>query len=163
MQNLKSVNLSKSMYISIYFIMFFIVLLMPAISSSHIVVGSIVNFSLIIATYYFGVRPSLVMCFLPSLVALAFGLIFYPILIPFIMISNCLLVLFFNYMIKKKRASFSIFIASLVKAFFLCVSFAFLEFSYAILFSLMQVTSLILGGTLTYSFLKILDIKKAAK
>ncbi len=163
MQNLKSVNLSKSMYITVYFILFFIICLMPAISSSHIVVGSLVNFSLIIATYYFGIRHSLIMCFLPSLVALAFGLIFYPMLIPFIMISNCFLVLVFNYFSKKNKSSFSIFMASLIKVVFLSVSFAFMEFSYAILFCLMQAASLLLGGTLVYSFLKVLDIKKAAK
>lgn len=70
------------------------IVFVPQFIHNQIITGTIVNAILIFALFSFGFRQAFVLCFVPSFMALAGGLlpsILYPML-PFIMLSNVFLI-----------------------------------------------------------------------
>jgi hypothetical protein len=98
---IKSITLSKT---NINYLVRFLILLTIATSApllgfhSQWITGSIVNMALILSVFVVGIRGALLIGMLPSTIALGTGLlpaILSP-MIPFIIISNCILVLVFS-------------------------------------------------------------------
>jgi len=132
--------------------------------------GPIVNALLIIALFLVGIRSALVLCLIPSLMALAGGLvpsILAPV-IPFIMISNALFVVLVDYFYRSFKDSDKGYWAGLVIG--ASIKFLFLYFSInaiskliikqeliikvAQLFSWPQLATALSGGMIAWIFLK---------
>jgi len=128
--------------------------------------GPIINAVLFIATVLLGIEKALFICLVPSVVAMSVGLL--PIvlspMIPFIMISNVLMVLIFN-ALKDKNYWLGMIASSVLKFIFLYSS-SFLVVNLIIkkdivsaisaMMSWPQFLTALSGGILAYIFLKII-------
>jgi len=88
--------------------------------------GSLVNATLFLATALLGTRQGILVGLLPSLISLSIGLlpmILFP-MIPFIIISNIILVLIFDYL-RKKNYWLGVVSASFIKFLFLFLTSSF--------------------------------------
>jgi hypothetical protein len=132
--------------------------------------GPIVNAILIIALFLIGIRGALLLCLIPSLMALAGGLlpaILAPV-VPFIMISNVLLVLGVDFAYSRSRDAVRGFMAGVLAGATLKFLFLFLtvgvmsnliikkELSFAIvqMMSWPQFATALAGGVLAFMFLR---------
>ena len=77
--------------------------LMAPFFQQQAITGIIVNAMLFVATALLGVRMAIVLAFLPSVIALSLGTLPAPLapMIPYIMVSNVLLVFVFDFFQKK--------------------------------------------------------------
>lgn len=140
------------------------VAVLAPLAHNQIITGSLVNATLFITAAILGLESAILISLLPSLFALAAGtlpLVLAP-LIPFIILSNILLVLVFTYS-KKTNLLFGIFSAAVLKFIFLAAvsSWAInLLFSgkliktAAIMLSWPQLITALIGGALAYGLLK---------
>jgi len=120
------------------------VFILPFYIHNQIVTGSLVNAGLLVSISLFGLPTALVLCIVPSIIALTRGLLpmaFAPVL-PFIMVGNVLYVSIFNALSKKKI--FGAVAASVIKFAFL-FSVGQLVLSHVIVSNLFQKASLMLG------------------
>lgn len=137
---------------------------LPTVIHSQVITGSLVNMSLILATFLLGPSVAIVLAFLPSSFAFLSGLLpalLIP-LIPFIIASNIILIKTYSYFGKKKFVN-SIFVASLLKFVFLFGSgyilstFIFQSQQVSTLVSTMfgwtQFVTAIIGGVLAFAVL----------
>ncbi|MBN2479813.1 MAG: hypothetical protein JXA94_06260 [Parachlamydiales bacterium] len=118
MQNIffKKENLKKILYFSL----FISIAIFSPLLKNKIIVGTIVNATLIVSTCILGIRTTIFVGLLPSLIALSTGLV-NPVLfalVPFIMISNALLIVVFG-SLRKHDYLFALILASAVKCSFL--------------------------------------------
>lgn len=126
--------------------------------------GPMVNALLIIVTVMLGLRSGIILSFVPSLMALFGGLLpalFMP-FVPFIMLSNIILVVFFHFL-RLKNYWLAACSASVAKFIFLTVaSQLFFNFfmhqslakTAAFMMSWNQLYSALLGSIIAYAFLK---------
>jgi len=133
------------------------------------VTGPIINALLFIAVVILGLRQTMAVCFVPSLMALSAGLlpIFLAPIVPFIIISNIILVVVFNY-VRETNFWLGIVVASLVKFVFIwstttLVASMFIKNPIAIkavatMMSWPQLITALIGGVIAFVFLK--SIKK---
>lgn len=141
---------------------------------SRWITGPIVNAALILSVYLLGIRGALLIGILPSTIALGTGLlpaVLAP-MIPFIILSNTILVLAMDYLKDKLEYGINLFIASGLKYLFLfstssLVVSLFLKQSLAAqiaqIMSWPQFFTAIIGGILAWSFLEIIKFKKYEK
>ncbi len=135
---------------------------------SQWIVGPIVNATLILAVFLVGVRGAVLIGLLPSTIALSTGLlpaVLAPV-IPFIIISNTLLVLVIDYA-KKYMAYFPVlFIAASAKYLFLFITSSFiiqgllnsaLASKVAIMMSWPQFATAVIGGLMAWGVLKAIN------
>lgn len=132
--------------------------------------GPMVNAILVIALFMIGLRSALLLCFIPSLMALAGGFlpaIMAPIL-PFIMLSNMIYVFSLNSLHSRLKDEFKGFFAGIITGSFLKFLFLFLSVRIAgqylvkgqimekvlQMFSWTQFFSALTGGLIAYAFLK---------
>ena len=131
---------------------------------NQIITGSLVNAALFIGVATLGTFGAGLICLLPSIFALASGTLptALALLIPFIMVSNIILVLLFNYF-RKYNYWLGVFSASVVKFLFLyTISFFIANFfltgfssKLAItMFSWPQLLTALIGGAMAYFILK---------
>ena len=136
----------------------------------QLVSGSLVNTVLFISTVILGVQEALFICLIPSLFALAIGLL--PIalasMVPFIVTSNAILVLIFSFL-RKKNFWLGVVSASIVKFIFLFSSssllVSFISNKQAInaaakMMSLPQLFTALAGGLIASLILGLLKSKK---
>lgn len=133
---------------------------------NQLVSGPIINAMLFIAVVMLGVNRAIVISFVPSVIAMSSGLVLMP-MVPFIMVSNVIMILVFNFL-KDKNYWTGVVISSLMKFIFLYAS-SFLiikmvaeketALSISSMMSWPQLLTALTGGILAYFFLKI--IKKA--
>ena len=99
-----------------------VVVIIPSLIHIQWITGPIVNAILFLAVILVGGRNALLIGLIPSIIALYFGLLPAPLapLIPFIMISNAILVVLFDWL--KKNYWTAIIVAATVKFLFLHVS-----------------------------------------
>jgi len=146
------------------FVIFLSVTMVAPLIHNQLITGSIVNAILFVATATLGLVGASLICLVPSLFALISGTLPAPLasLIPFIMLSNIILVLIFNYF-KKTNFWLGIFSASLLKFLFLIIIlsvvvnyfFSGATASLAItMFSWPQLLTAVSGGLLAYFILK---------
>ena len=132
--------------------------------------GPIINALLIILLFLVGIRSALLLCLIPSLMALSGGLI-PPILapvVPFIMISNVLFVLTIDFIYNNTKDNFKgywlgIFAGSILKFIFLLASVKIivpllskqaLAMKVAQMMSWPQLLTALAGGLIAWTFLK---------
>lgn len=147
-----------------------IAIILPFLIHLQIVTGPFVNAILIIALFLVGIRSALVLCLVPSLMALAGGLL--PAVlapaVPFIMISNVLFILIIEAVYERIQDSnkgywWGIMIASAAKFLFLFISATFivrilakqeLAVKVAQMMSWPQFATALAGGILAWVFLR---------
>ena len=134
--------------------------------------GPMVNAILIITLFVVGIRSALVLCMVPSLMALSGGLI--PAIlapaIPFIMLSNVILVLTVDYFYNNIKDNFKGFAAGVFIGAFIKFGFLFLSINIVAdllikqelaakisqLFSFSQFLTAVTGGVIAWVILKLL-------
>ena len=132
------------------------------------ITGPIVNAVLFISVALLGLPTALFICLIPSVIALAIGLL-PPVLapmIPFIMISNALLIIVFNWL-KDKNYWLGIILSSGLKFIFLFSTSSIVinlllnkavATKVAIMMSWPQLITALVGGVLAYLFLRIFNV-----
>lgn len=132
----------------------------------QLITGSIVNALLFSAVLLVGFRYALLVTFLPSIISLAVGLLPFVLapMIPFIIISNCLLILTFA-LLKNKNFWLAVLCSSYLKFLFLLstssllINFVFkgpITKKVSIMFSWPQLITALLGGIIAYLVLKVI-------
>lgn len=145
-----------------FFGLAFIAVFIPLVfKHPQIVVGSVVNFALIFAAINVrGVHKMLPLIVLPSISALAYGVLFGPFtifliyMLPFIWIGNTTLVILFKYLYVSKRINYGItlIVVALIKAGFLfgcallLVELAVVPEVFASAMGLIQLETAVIGG-----------------
>lgn len=163
----KSVSVKKEAIISLVnFIALVGVAVIVPMFHNQLATGPIINALLFIAAIMLGVEKALFICLIPSVVAMSVGLL--PIvlapMVPFIMISNVLMVLVFN-ILKDRNYWVGIIASSFLKFVFLYSS-SFLVINLVIrkelasnislMMSWPQLLTALAGGVLAFIFLKII-------
>ena len=135
---------------------------------SQWITGPIVNMALILSVFFIGIRAALLIGILPSTIALGSGLlpaVLAP-MIPFIIISNTLLVLVIDWF-KNQRMNYftALFFAAGIKYLFLLITSGLvinlilkpqLASKVALMMSWPQFMTALVGGMLAWGVLKIL-------
>jgi hypothetical protein len=171
MKNIKTIEAINVKKISSIVSMALVILFVPQLFPSQLLAGPIINATLIISLFLFGLRPTLILCFVPSTIALLSGIL--PVIIapivPFIMASNVIYVVIINLSKKiSENSSLSywsgIIFASFAKFLFLFLSVylvtnLFIEGSVSqkiiSMFSWTQLFTAVTGGVIAYFFLKL--------
>jgi hypothetical protein len=159
MEQVLSLNKKIALSLIQFFVLLLVVSFAPLINN-QIIVGTIVNASLLMAVVLLGMRGAVLLCFLPSIVSLSFGLL--PIvmapMIPFIIIGNVSLVYIFN-LLREKNFFLGLIPAALVKfsLLFLVSNFIISFFikqavadKIAIMMSYPQLITALMGGIVVY-------------
>ena len=125
----------------------------------QIITGTVVNAMLFLAVLYLGLRAALIISLVPSLIALAVGLLPWAMapLVPLIMLSNCLLAVVF-YLLRQQPYLLKAILASIAKFTFLftlafVVSFYLykeLAVQVSVIFGFMQLVTALFGSALAY-------------
>lgn len=162
-----SIKKEKTIVLSQFVVLMGIALAAPLIQT-QLISGTIVNLVLFVSTAILGIQAGILIGLLPSLFALATGLL--PItlapLIPFIIIGNIILVVVFNFL-KEKNYWSAIILAGFFKFIFLfsvssILINLFLEKQItskaALMISWSQLFTVLAGGLIAFLFLK--KIKK---
>ena len=136
---------------------------------SQWVTGPIVNMALILALFTIGIRSALLIALLPSTIALSVGLlpsVLAP-MIPFIIISNVLLILVMDYF-RNKNYGWGLFFGAGLKYLFLFITSNLvinlllnhnLAAQVAVIMSWPQFFTALIGGLLAWGLLKFRFIK----
>ena len=136
---------------------------LPTVIHNQLVTGPLVNMSLVLAVFLLGPFEAVFLGLMPSVLALVSGLlpaILAPV-VPFIMISNAILIGVYHYL-GKKKFSISIFAAAFLKFIFLYAVIGFLvshfingkaAVSLVSMFGWMQFATALAGGALAYLIL----------
>lgn len=128
MENTKTIALTKVDYKSIvWFVgLMGIAIVLPRFIHNQFVTGPIVNATLFLAAYYLGNGNAILIGLVPSVTALSAGLLPLPLapMVPFIMISNAILIVVFNSIRKMNFGSAAI-VSSLAKYLFLYITATF--------------------------------------
>lgn len=138
-------------------------MLVPLIPNQFIS-GPLVNAMLFVITVFLGLRGGVILSFVPSLMALMSGLLpaIMALFIPFIMLSNVIMVVLFHYA-RQKNYWFGIGTSAVAKFVFLTVAsrIFFQVFlnkpmteTLTMMMSWNQLYSALMGGIIAYVFLK---------
>lgn len=159
MEQVLSLNKKIALSLIQFFVLLLIVSFAPLINN-QIITGTIVNASLLIAVVLLGMRGAILLCLLPSIVSLLFGLlpmVMAP-MVPFIILGNISLVYIFN-LLRKKNFFLGLIPAALVKFSFLFLISNFLISFFikqavadkiAIMMSWPQLVTALMGGLAAY-------------
>lgn len=131
--------------------------------NQQMITGPIVNATLFVATIILGTQMGVLVGLIPSLIALSVGTLPAPLapMVPYIMISNAILILTFGYL-KNKNYWLAIIVASFLKFLFLFSTSSLvvgllmkkeLTESVAIMMSWSQLVTALMGGFLASLFL----------
>ncbi len=103
-----------------------IAIVLPRFIHNQFVTGPIVNATLFLGAYYLGNGNAILVGLVPSVTALSAGLLPMPLapMVPFIMISNAILIVVFN-SIRKINFGAGAIVSSLVKYLFLYITATF--------------------------------------
>lgn len=145
-------------------------MLVPLFIHLQWLTGPFVNAMLIIILFFLGIRSALLMCLIPSLMALSGGLIpiFLAPAIPFIMISNVIYILCIDWIYNNFKDNTSgywwgVFVGSTAKFLFLLLSMNFIAkimiksewtAKVAQMFSWPQFATAFMGGVIAWAILK---------
>ena len=159
MEQVLSLNKRIALSLIQFFVLLLIVSFAPLINN-QILTGTIVNASLLIAVALLGMRGAVLLCFLPSIISLSFGLL--PIvmapMVPFIIMGNIGLVYIFN-LLRKNNFFLGLIPAALIKfSFLFLVSNFIISFfikqavadKIAVMMSYPQLITALMGGVIAY-------------
>lgn len=144
---------------------------LPTVIHSQMITGPLVNMAIILAVFLIGPLEAVFLGLMPSVLALTSGLLPLPLapMVPFIMVSNALMVGVYHYLGKDKFA-ISIIVASFLKFLFLFGIFTFLSGfllngkiipALALMMGWPQFITAILGGILARLILSFAKKRKA--
>ncbi|MCD4693786.1 hypothetical protein K8R62_00300 [bacterium] len=172
MQYLKerALEFANVQVIAQFLILSTVVTVLPFYFHVQLVTGLIINAIFILTLFFVGIRSALVICLVPSLMALSGGLlpaVLAPV-VPFIMIGNVIFVLsidwFYNNWASRKTGYWiGVVVGSFLKFTFLYLSVDFiaklllkqeLAVKVAQMMSWPQFVTAVLGGVLAYAILK---------
>ncbi len=161
---MKEITLEK--FLTIFFVKFgsfLIIVSLAPLAGNQAVTGTIVNSILYLTTFTLGIYPAIFIAFIPSIISLGLG--FLPatmmFMIPFIIISNIIMVVVFNYL--KSKYWIKVMSASFLKfGFLFLTSYLLFNFflsekassSMAIMMSWPQLFTAVSGGLIAYVLLK---------
>ncbi len=167
----RSLTISKPQIVSlIQFGTILAISLIAPVFHFQLITGPIVNACLFIATALLGAQAGIMLGLLPSLIALSIGTLPTPLapMIPFIMVSNAIMVTTFFYL-KNSKFSIAVIAASILKFIFL------LSTSYIVIhlitqkpiaqtasqmMSWPQLITALSGGLIAFAFLKFFHTTK---
>jgi hypothetical protein len=164
MEKVKTINKIDSLFLAKVFILASILVFAPLLKN-QIITGPLVNFILFVSVVLLGRNTALSLCIFPSVISLLTG--FLPVImapvIPFIIISNMILVLVFDYL--KNNQYLAILSSAMVKFLFLWATsfFAISMFAkpvaqkVAAMFTYPQFFTALAGGALAILVLKIIN------
>lgn len=141
-----------------------IAIIIPSFLHSQWITGPIINATLILATFIIGPMEAILLGLMPSAVALSTGLLPLPLapMVPFIMIGNAVLVVFFHYM-RRQNYALNLGISALLKFSFLHFSVVFvmpnllqneIVSKLAVMMSWPQFATAVIGGLIVYPIIK---------
>lgn len=139
---------------------------LPTVIHIQMITGPLVNMSLILALFLIGSEAAILLALAPSVLALSSGLLPLPLapVVPFIMISNIILIGVYHYL-GRKKFGVSIFLAGGLKFLFLYsvtnllltnLLPAPLAVNLAAMMGSIQFVTALTGGLLAYGVLKAL-------
>lgn len=161
--NLKEIAIEKEGSLINFLAILGVAIIVPMFHN-QLATGPIINAILFISAVVLGLERTLFICLVPSVIAMSVGLL-PPVLapmVPFIMISNVLMVFVFYY-VKKSNYWLAIVLASFIKFLFLYLtSFTVVNLvikkelaaSIITMMSWPQLLTALAGGVLAYFFLK---------
>ena len=159
----KTLELKKTKVV-IFAILLAISIVLPAFVHVQWVTGPIINASLLLATALIGPMEAVLLGLMPSTVALSTGLLPFPMapMVPFIMIGNAILIVFFHYL-QSQNYALRLGLAALLKFAFLHFSVVFVMSGFLesplvsklmVMMSWPQFVTAVIGGIIIYPIIK---------
>ena len=165
MDNTRELALDKKLIISLTrFVALVGVAVIVPLFHQQVITGPIVNATLFLAVIFLGIRMAMFVGLIPSVIAFSAGLLPFGLapMVPFIMISNVVLILVFS-LLKDKNYWLAVFSASFLKFLFLSGTSSIviklllqkkLAPAVATMMSYPQLLTALAGGVLAYLFLR---------
>jgi hypothetical protein len=157
MNNIKTLAINNKKTVAlVQFIVFVLIATYAPLLKQQMITGPIVNATLFLSTIYLGSQAGIMIGLIPSIISLSTGLLPLTLIpmVPFIMVSNAILVLTFAYF-KNKNFWFAMISASVLKFAFLYTISFHLAPKLAFMMGLPQLITTLIGGIIAYSFLKL--------
>lgn len=148
-----------------------IAVMLPRFIHNQFVTGPIVNATLFLGAYYLGNGNAILIGLVPSITALSAGLLPLPLapMVPFIMVSNAILIVSFN-AFKKLNFGSAVIVSSLAKYLFLYLTASFVVSKFMpqtlvtkaglVMMAWPQLVTALAGGLIAFSVIKIVQWKK---
>lgn len=168
MNQIKVIEIKKQKTLDMikFIVLLGIASLLPAVVHNQMITGPIINATLFLAVLLLDIRSAILIGLIPSIVALSVGLLPAPLapIIPFIMLSNTILVMVFNWL-KDKNYWLGVVTSSLVKFLFLFGASSIvinlllkqeLASKVSIMMSWPQLATAIAGGIIAFGIYKII-------
>lgn len=167
MEQIKSFSIINSF--SARFFLVAALLVFAPLLKNQMITGTLVNFLLFSSAVLLGRKVALSFCVFPSVISLASGLLPFVLapVIPFVVLSNAILVLSFDFL-RKKSQYFAVVLSSLLKFLFLSTTSSLVLGMFnkpvadkvAVMMSYPQFFTALAGGFLAILFLGIINNKK---
>jgi hypothetical protein len=167
MEQIKIANKINSLFLIKTFVLMGILIFSPLLKN-QMITGPLVNFVLFMSVVLLGRNTALFLCVFPSIISLITG--FLPVVmapvIPFIILSNMVLVLVFDYL--RKNQYLAVVLSALFKFLFLITTSSFvismvnnsIAQKVMVMFSYPQFFTALAGGALAILILKIINNNK---
>lgn len=171
--SLSKINRKMAVAVVQFAILLAIAIGLPAFVHTQAITGPIINATLFLSALLLGVQGAMLIGLIPSVVALSFGLLPAPLapMIPFIMLSNTILILVFYYL-KDRNFWVGVISASIIKFLFLfSTSFVVINLiaqkpiaqKVSAILSWPQLVTALAGGTIAFLVLKLFKITSPQK
>ncbi|MFA5249912.1 MAG: hypothetical protein WC371_00685 [Parachlamydiales bacterium] len=148
---------------SLVFTLFLVLGIVLPLLKIQLVVGTLINALLFLSVMYFGLKQTIIIGLIPSLISLAVGFLpfFIAPFVPFIMAGNLLLAVLFAFLQNQKYLVRAL-LAALAKGLFLCGAAYVLSFylsseqalAVSSIFGLVQLATAFFGAGLAYVVLR---------
>jgi hypothetical protein len=157
--SIKVLELKKTKIV-IFAILLAISIVLPAFIHVQWITGPIINAALLLATVLIGPMEAVLLGLMPSTVALSTGLLPFALapMVPFIMIGNAILIVFFHYL-KGQNYAFRLGLSALLKFAFLHYAVVFVMSRFLespivsklmVMMSWPQFITAVIGGVIVY-------------
>jgi hypothetical protein len=159
MTNTKTLALNGRKAIALtQFIVFVLIATFAPLLKQQMLTGPLVNTTLFLSTIYLGSQAGIMVGLIPSVISLSIGLLPLALtpMVPFIMVSNAILILTFAYL-KNKNFWFAVITASILKFAFLYTTSFHLAPKLAFMMGLPQLVTALVGGAIAFSIAKFYD------
>ena len=157
MINIITINNKKTIALT-QFIIFVLIATYAPLLKQQMITGPIVNATLFLSTIYLGSQAGIMVGLIPSIISLSIGLLPLALtpMVPFIMVSNAILILTFAYL-KNKNFWLAMITASIFKFAFLYTISFHLAPKLAFMMGLPQLITALIGGAIAFAIIKTYD------
>lgn len=158
MINTKTLTINNKVLILTQFIIFILIATFAPLLKQQMITGPIVNATLFLSTIYLGSQAGIMVGLIPSIISLSTGLLSLPLapMVPFIMVSNAILILTFSYL-KNKNFWLAVIIGSFLKFAFLYSTSLIILPKLSFMMSYPQLITALIGGVIAFSITKIYE------